>query len=100
PENALFDPKANTLFGTYYLSGLLKKYEGNLVFALAAYNGSEAAVDTWRQRFGNLPLTQFIEEITYGETKNYVKKILSNYLIYHRLYGTVASLKTAQSQLP
>ncbi len=82
----LFNPGFNVRLGSYHLGKLLHRYQGNAVYALAAYNGSESALARWRKAYGRLPLARFIEEITYGETKNYVKRVVRNYAVYQLLY--------------
>ncbi len=62
-----FDPKANVEAGTKYLKWLLERFDGDVSLALAGYNAGEGAVDKYK---GVPP---------YGETQNYVKKIVSNY---------------------
>ena len=62
-----FDPKANVEAGTKYLKWLLKRFDGDVSLALAGYNAGEGSVDKYK---GVPP---------YGETQNYVKKIVSNY---------------------
>ena len=37
----------NIAYGTWYLRYLLRKYDGNTVLALAAYNAGEGKVDEW-----------------------------------------------------
>lgn len=59
-----FDLRENVLGGARYLRGLLDRYGGDLVKALAAYNAGPGAVD----RYGGVP--------PYRETQEYVKKIL------------------------
>jgi hypothetical protein len=61
-----FDPKENVNGGTRYLRDLLMRFE-NLLHALAAYNAGEKAVLKHR----GLP--------PYGETHDYVKKVLDRY---------------------
>jgi len=63
-----FDPEQNIEGGVKHLRGLIDKYRGNLVLALAAYNAGGGNVD----KYGGVP--------PYAETQNYVKRILSNYL--------------------
>ncbi|HBH18969.1 MAG TPA: hypothetical protein DDX14_08575, partial [Cyanobacteria bacterium UBA9579] len=66
--NNPFDPIQNIEGGVKHLSGLMAKYRGNLVLALAAYNAGGANVD----KYGGIP--------PFKETQNYVKSILSSYL--------------------
>lgn len=63
-----YNPVQNIEGGVKYLSNLLKKYNGNTVLALAAYNAGSGAVD----KYNGVP--------PYKETQNYVKSILANYL--------------------
>jgi len=58
------DPAANVAGGTAYLSGLMARYDGDVVKSLAAYNAGPGAVDRWR---GVPP---------YAETRAYVAAIL------------------------
>jgi soluble lytic murein transglycosylase-like protein len=62
-----FDPKANVEAGTKYLKWLLKRFDGDVSLALAGYNAGEGSVDKYK---GVPP---------YGETQNYVKKIVKTY---------------------
>ena len=85
----LEDPGSNIALGAYYLGWLMARYEGRVALALAAYNAGEDAVDRWRGEMPAEILSEedaFIEEISYRETRNYVKKVLRSYNIYLRLY--------------
>ncbi|HSS22758.1 MAG TPA: lytic transglycosylase domain-containing protein [Pyrinomonadaceae bacterium] len=62
-----FNPTANVEAGTKYLKWLLERFDGDVSLALAGYNAGEGAVDKYK---GVPP---------YGETQNYVKKIVANY---------------------
>jgi soluble lytic murein transglycosylase len=63
---------------------------------LASYNAGKQAVQRWLQRFGFADEVEFIEDIPYAETRNYVKRILGNYERYTSLYGT----PKAESRIP
>ena len=43
----LQDPETNIRIGTKYLSDLIEKYDGNVKFAIIAYNAGIGNVDKW-----------------------------------------------------
>lgn len=79
-------PVNSLRLGAYYLQRMIERSNGNLVYALAAYNAGPGNLDKWRQRFPNADLETFVESIPFDETRNYVKKVLGNYAAYHTLY--------------
>lgn len=62
-----FDPKVNIDAGARLISQLLEDYEGDVQFALAAYNAGPSAVN----KYGGVP--------PYPETQQYVAKVLSQW---------------------
>ncbi len=82
----LFDPQTNIALGTRYFAAQLRHFDNNPVFALAAYNAGPHRVKTWRQRWPELPMDEFIEHIPFKETRLYVKLILRNLFVYESLY--------------
>jgi soluble lytic murein transglycosylase-like protein len=82
----LTDPRASLRLGAHYLHLMLDRYEGNVVYALAAYNGGPGNCDTWRRNFKGKTFSEFIEFIPFTETRNYVKRVLANYVTYHSIY--------------
>ena len=82
----LFHPELNVRLASLHLSDLRIRYRQRLLYVVAAYNGSERAVNNWRKRFADKNLIEFVEEIPYGETKKYVKRVLGNYAAYQLLY--------------
>ncbi len=86
PET-LFDPERNISMGVAYVADLLRRYGGNLVLALAAYNAGSNVVDRWLARFRSDPADEFVENIPYAETRNYVKRVIRNWVMYTRIYS-------------
>jgi soluble lytic murein transglycosylase len=86
PDGSLYDPEINITLGVAHLQELLRTYQGDEIRALAAYNGGENALAKWQTRFGHLPPDEFVESITYRETRDYVKKVLGNYRRYQIEY--------------
>ena len=86
-EGQLYDKDISIYIGTKYIKNLLEKYNNNLVFTIAAYNAGEHKIKEWSSRFADREIDEFIESIPYPETKNYVKKVITNYENYYRIYG-------------
>jgi soluble lytic murein transglycosylase len=82
--NELFDEEKNIYIGIKYLSDLKKKYS-RIEYIIAAYNAGEKAVDLWLQN-NYRDADEFIEDIPYNETRDYVKKVLRTYYILRSLY--------------
>lgn len=92
---ALLRPATNVALGTTLLRRLLDRYGGSHVKALAAYNAGEEAVAKWERRYGTRPEDEFVELISYRETREYVKAVLEHYEIYRALYATSPSATSA-----
>ena len=83
----LFSPDINLNLGCYYLSWLLESFEGNFAVSLAGYNGGPTSAKTWYEKNGALDIDEFVEEIPFEQSRNYVKKILRSYAAYEAAYG-------------
>lgn len=79
----LYDVKKNVALGTYYLKSLFNEFN-TLPFVLASYNAGEVIVRKWQQRGNYKSADEFIEDIPYPETRNYVKKVLTSYFQYKK----------------
>lgn len=84
---SLFEPESNVALGAAYLHELLDRYRNNVERAVAAYNAGEAAVDKWQLRYASLQDDEFVESISFRETRSYVKRVLQNERIYRALYS-------------
>lgn len=82
----LTDPEFSVRVGTAYFAELMKRFGGEHL-ALAAYNAGEHRVAPWKAERPGLPVDEFIDDIPFPETQNYVKRILGTAEDYRRLYG-------------
>ena len=81
------DPEYNIKLGSYYFNGLIEDYNGVYPFAIAAYNAGPNRVKTWRRvngdpSKGQLSYINWIEQIRFKETRNYVQRVLENINVY------------------
>jgi soluble lytic murein transglycosylase len=100
-REAIQRPRTNIELGSMLLARLLGRYGGSRVKALAAYNAGEDAVAKWERRYAGREPDEFVELISFRETRDYVKAVLRNHRIYTRLYAGVpppsASARSAGS---
>jgi soluble lytic murein transglycosylase len=80
------DPAKNIQFGAYYLKHIQTSLDGSPVLATAAYNAGPSRAQRWRD---NRPMEAavYIESIPFGETRDYVKKVMSNAMYYAARFG-------------
>ena len=95
----LHDVKKNIEIGSQYLSYLLDQYDGNRIYALAAYNAGPHRVKRWRKNSDQkLDVFAFIEAIPFRETRGYVQNILMFESYYRFLSGTKGDFLTKNEQ--
>ncbi len=83
----LWTPEVNIAYGSYYLRYLLDEYDGNIVLALAAYNGGETNVDHWLAAARSEGRPFEIDDIAFPETRAYVEKVLQAQKDYRATYA-------------
>src|SRR6185312_1870451 len=81
------DPTHNMRLGAAYLDQLLDRFDGALPFAIAGYNAGPSRVDEWLgsqgdPRTGAPAMLDWMELIPFGETRNYVQRVIENMAIY------------------
>src|SRR3954452_9391099 len=74
--NDLGTPQVNIAYGSWYLRYLMRRYAGNEVLALAAYNAGEGNVDRWVAGEHARERELTVEAIPFGETRSYVRKVM------------------------
>ena len=92
----LTEREVNLSIGTSYLKLVLDSFEGSMPLAAAAYNAGPSRSKLWRGQSGDPVLEAAIwaENIPFPETRDYVKKVLSNTTQYAALLtGQTQSLK-------
>jgi soluble lytic murein transglycosylase len=87
-EGVLREPVVNVRFGTWYLSQLVQKFEGNYILAIGSYNAGPQAMQRWVDARAGCATDEFIEDVPFRETRHYVKSVLANLAVYAQLYGS------------
>jgi soluble lytic murein transglycosylase len=89
-RTSLTDASLNIRLGARYLGELVRRFDGSVPLALAAYNAGAGAVGRWMETRRGLELDEFVEEIPVEETRGYVKRVMRSYAAYRLLYGEQA----------
>jgi soluble lytic murein transglycosylase len=90
------DPQYNITLGKYYIKTLLQKYKESKVLAIAAYNAGPSNCNRWLQDYGDPrdentieSVVNWIESIPFKETRNYVKRVLENLIVYEYMMANM-----------
>jgi soluble lytic murein transglycosylase len=83
----------NTRIGQAYLAGLIERWGGSYVLAIASYNAGPGNVGKWIERFGDprssgVDELNWIESIPFQETRNYVQRVIEGMEVYRNRLGT------------
>ncbi len=86
------DTAYNIRLGSAYLAHLLDRFEGSYLLAAAAYNAGPTRVGRWIARFGypdrDVDPVDWIESLPFGETRNFVRRVLANVAVYRVRLGS------------
>jgi soluble lytic murein transglycosylase len=80
-------PRINIEMGIFYFKQVLDQFNGDVELALASYNAGPHRAADWKVRFYGLEKDEFIEEVPFKETRNYIRRILRSYGAYKAIYG-------------
>jgi soluble lytic murein transglycosylase len=83
-------PDLNLHLGAAHLDNLLRRFDGRLDAAVAAYNAGASPVKRWLAREGAADPDHFLELIPYPETRGYVRSVLRNRELYRALYTSAS----------
>jgi soluble lytic murein transglycosylase len=87
--------------GAAYLADLLDKFADSVPMAVAGYNAGPNRVSDWVAMNGdprtpNVDVVDWIELIPFGETRNYVQRVIENQVVYRALRGEARPHPLAQ----
>ncbi len=85
-DEELFLPPVSIRLGARYTGLLASKFRGDIALAAGAYNAGGRALARFCDSNGKRQLDDFIELVTYEQTREYMKKLLAIYARYHYLY--------------
>jgi soluble lytic murein transglycosylase len=86
------DPVYNAALGAAELGGLIEDYRGSYIMTFAAYNAGRGSLKKWIDRYGDprdpkVDAIDWVEQIPFSETRNYVQRIMENLQIYRARFG-------------
>ncbi|WP_153111131.1 lytic transglycosylase domain-containing protein [Propionivibrio limicola] len=88
------DTETNVLLGTSYMRMVMESLDNHPVLASAAYNAGPGRARKWRADQA-LEGAVYAETIPFSETRDYVKKVMSNAVYYSALFdGKPQSIKS------
>jgi len=92
------DPAHNMRLGAGYLEMLSERFGGTLPFMIAGYNAGPGRVDQWVGEFGDprqgqIAMLDWMEQIPFTETRNYVQRVIENMAVYRAADPQAAALE-------
>ena len=86
------DSAYNAALGAAELGGLLEDYRGSYIMTFAGYNAGRGSVKKWVERYGDprdpkVDAVDWVEQIPFSETRNYVQRIMENLQVYRARFG-------------
>lgn len=89
------DKDFNILLGTTYLDFLKNYFDQSYILSIASYNAGENAVKKWPEKYGDpkklkhlYNIIDWMEQIPYYQTRDYVQRVLENMEIYQTITTT------------
>lgn len=97
----IWDPETNVTLGSAYLGQMIDARDGSYILGIASYNAGPRNALNWASDFGPPPsdvegAVNWIENIPFGETRNYVQRVLENLQIYRQLLKQSERVKLAE----
>jgi soluble lytic murein transglycosylase len=86
------EPAFNAQLGAAHLGVLLGEHKGSYILTFAAYNAGGGRVKEWIDAYGdprkpNVDPIDWVERIPFSETRNYVQRVMENFVVYRAKFG-------------
>jgi soluble lytic murein transglycosylase len=81
-NSQIYIPENNIALGTANLDFSIGLFKGNKALGIGAYNAGPGNVAKWLNK-NEIPTAQWIESIPYGETRHYIRKVMTYMIIYN-----------------
>jgi soluble lytic murein transglycosylase len=86
------DPVYNAQLGAAELGGLIEDFRGSYIMTFAAYNAGRGSLKKWIDRYGDprdpkVDAVDWVEQIPFSETRNYVQRVMENLQVYRARFG-------------
>ena len=82
----------NIALGSHYIDYLLKRFDNSYILAIASYNAGPSNTNRWLKTNGDIrgnkdtkEIIDWVEKISFSETRNYVQRVLENAIVYSHL---------------
>ena len=85
----LYNAYLNIRLGIRYLVDLKAEYKDDYMYVLGNYNAGPKPTRRWQAAGAGLPWDIRAEDISYWETRDYVKRVMGNYWIYQEIYDEI-----------
>ncbi|HWK43142.1 MAG TPA: lytic transglycosylase domain-containing protein, partial [Stellaceae bacterium] len=95
PDRLTSDGIFNVTLGQAYFGGVLNGFNGSYVLAVAGYNAGPGRVRQWVRDYGDprqtdIDVVDWVEQIPFNETRNYVQRVLEGLQVYRLRIGDPA----------
>ena len=85
-QDELYNPETGIRFGAHYISNIFKDFPDKPHAVAASYNGGEDRMARWLRRAKSGDPDQYVSEVLFPQTKDYVYKVMANYRMYRLIY--------------
>lgn len=86
-DDELYVPAINIRFGAIYIGKLWQRFGGSPLVTAGAYNAGAQAMARWCQKNGERPVDEFVELVTFEQSREYIKRVAAIFARYRFLYG-------------